>query len=188
MTYDLRNVQYISATHELPNGTYGSGGIYGSMSIDISSMVNTQALGGKPVGLAVYRAHLGFSSDATGGAVSVGETGVFRVMVTAKDIGTTGDNIGSTGTDSLTVNSALNIAGYDYYGPGATATGDSGSGGYFLYPSDEVPYVVVRDTIYIIWQSTAALAGDLHISVRLEVAPIKVTTNLMNQLIRTQSQ
>lgn len=188
MAYDLRSVQYISATHELPNATYGSGGIYGAMSIDISSMVNTQALGGKPVGLAVYRAHLSFSSDADGSPVSVGETGAFRVMVTAKDIGTTGDNIGSTGTDSLSNNSALNIAGFDYYGPGATVTGDSGSGGWFLYASDEVPYVVVRDTIYIIWNTQAGLAGDLFLSVRLEVAPIKVTTNLMNQLIRTQSQ
>lgn len=187
MTYDLRNVQYISTTHELPNATYGSG-IYGAMAIDISSMVNTQALGGRPVGLAVYRTHVDFASDAAGAPVTVGETGSFRVMVTAKDIGETGDNITGTGVDSLNCNSALNISGYDWYAPGSGAVGHSGSGGHFLSPSDAVPYVVVRDTIYVIWQSQGSITADLHISVRLEVAPIKVTTNLMNQLIRTQSQ
>lgn len=189
MSYNLRDVQYISQTHELTNTDYASSSLFGAMAIDISSMVNTQALGGKPVGLAVYRTHLDISADAAGAPVAPGETGTLRVMVTAKDIGTTGDLIGSTGVNSLNSNSALNISGYDWYGPGSGAVGHSGSGGHFLYPSDEVPYVVVRDTIYIVWQTgNGGLAADVHLSVRLEVAPIKVTTTLMNQLIRTQSQ
>jgi hypothetical protein len=189
MSYNLRDVQYISQIHTLPNTTYASGGLYGAMAIDISSMVNTQALGGKPVGLAVYRAHIDLASDASGAPIQVGETATLRVMVTAKDIGTTGDNITGTGLNSLNCNSALNIAGLDYYGPGAGVGGNSGTGGTFLEPSDEVPYVVVRDTIYIIWQNgNGAMTADMFLSVRLEVAPIKVTTNLMNQLIRTQSQ
>ena len=187
MAYSLKDVQYLSTTHELSNTVYSSGGVFGAMSIDISSMVNTISGKAPVTGLSVYKVFFDFSSDGEGAPVSVGETGIFRVMATAKDIGSTGDNIGSTGTDSLNCNSALSIAGFDWYGAGAGATGNQ-SGGWFLTPSDEVPYVVVRDTIFFIWQTVAGITADIHLSVRLEVAEQKITKDLMNQLIRTQSQ
>ena len=40
MAYNIKDVQYLSTTHELTNTTYASGGVFGAMSIDISSMVN----------------------------------------------------------------------------------------------------------------------------------------------------
>lgn len=187
MTYNIKDVQYLSTTHELTNTTYASGGVFGAMSIDISSMVNTISGKAPVTGLAIYKVFFDFSADAEGNPVSPGETGAFRVMCTAKDIGSTGDNIGTTGVDSLNNNSALSIAGYDWYGPGAGATGNQ-SGGYFLVPSEEVPYIVVRDTVFFIWQTQAGITADVHLSVRLEVATQKITKDLMNQLIRTQSQ
>ena len=187
MAYNLKDVQYLSNTQELTNTVYGSGGVFGAMRIDISSMVNTISGKAPVTGLSVYKVFFDFSSDAEGAPVQVGETGAFRVVATAKDIGSAGNNIGTTGTDSLTANSALTIAGFDWYGAGAGTTGNQ-SGGSFLKPSAEVPYVVVRDTIFILWQTLAGLTADIHLSVRLEVATQKITKDLMNQLIRTQSQ
>ena len=182
MSYNLRDVQYISAVHTLSNTDYGSGGLYGALAIDISSMVNTQALGGKPVGLAVYRCHIDLSADASGAPVQNGETGSLRVMVTAKDIGTTGDVITGTGLNSLNNNSALNIHGQDWYGPGGAISQSIYT---FLEPSDEVPYVVVRDTIYVIWQNgNGALTSDLYLSVRLEVVFSILRKTFCKKLLR----
>ena len=54
-------------------------------------------------------------------------------------------------------------------------------------PSDSVPYVVVRDTIFSAMTSAAAIAADIVTSSRMECAMISLDTATLNQLLRTQT-
>ena len=54
-------------------------------------------------------------------------------------------------------------------------------------PSTEVPYVVVRDTIFSAMTSAAAINADLVTSYRMECAMISLDTATLNQLLRTQT-
>jgi hypothetical protein len=56
-----------------------------------------------------------------------------------------------------------------------------------LSPSKEVPYVVVRDTIFAIMSSTTAIGADIVTSYRIECAKITLDTATLNQLLRTQT-
>jgi hypothetical protein len=59
----------------------------------------------------------------------------------------------------------------------------------FCEPSKEVPYVVVRDTIFQLFENTVAMSsGDSYfISYRLECAMITLDSATLNQLLRTQT-
>jgi len=57
----------------------------------------------------------------------------------------------------------------------------------FLEPSDEVPYIIVRDSLNWIFNSGAALNADIFWSLRLECAQVTLDTNTLNQLLRTQT-
>ena len=102
-----------------------------------------------------------------------------------------GDN--GTGTafaiDSGTLGNtnALNMATAAYYGPGATAN----MNGFYDYvmPSTEVPYVVVRDTIFQIFETSIAMssADSMTVSYRMECAMITLDQSTLNQLLRTQT-
>jgi hypothetical protein len=59
----------------------------------------------------------------------------------------------------------------------------------YCEPSKEVPYVVVRDTIFQLFENTVAMSsGDSYfISYRLECAMITLDSATLNQLLRTQT-
>ena len=58
-----------------------------------------------------------------------------------------------------------------------------------LEPSMEVPYVVVRDTIFQIFETFIGMssADSMCISYRLECAMIALDSSTLNQLLRTQT-
>ena len=59
----------------------------------------------------------------------------------------------------------------------------------YVEPSEEVPYVVVRDTIFQIFEHTVAMTSgkSYFISYRLECAMITLDSATLNQLLRTQT-
>ena len=79
-----------------------------------------------------------------------------------------------------------------YYTSPATMVPGQGGGQVpqvFVEPSKDVPYVVVRDTIFQIFENTVAMSsGDSYfISYRLECAMITLDSATLNQLLRTQT-
>ena len=54
-------------------------------------------------------------------------------------------------------------------------------------PSEKVPYVVVRDTIFAIMSANVAFQADVLCTYRLECAMVSLDTATLNQLLRTQT-
>ena len=54
-------------------------------------------------------------------------------------------------------------------------------------PSTEVPYVIVRDNVALIYSVMDNFANGTLISVRLECAQISLDQATLNQLLRTQT-
>ena len=77
------------------------------------------------------------------------------------------------------------IAGVDFYA-GGTAAGDPAPH-VFLEPSEDVPYVVVRDQIILGINVTTAMSVGSSVKVRLECAQVTLDQATLNQLLRTQT-
>ena len=192
MTYNLKNVFYLGATDEYPASTYASGGIEGNIPIDVSAYVDPIAKGRqRGQGLAVYKVHCQVAGDNTG-TPQVGADGRQGAMgLTVKPYTTSGHNSGALQQGDLTPESDLLIYGAFYTSPATRVPGQGGGMLPEVYcePSEEVPYVVVRDTIFQIFENTVAMtSGDSYfISYRLECAMITLDSATLNQLLRTQT-
>ena len=189
MAYDLKNVFYLDTSAFI---TAASGGD-GTAQLDLSAYIDPIARGRtKGTGLAIYRAHFNVSgATAPGTAVSdkpvdPTELGIMSYGLIA-GLGA-GDN--ATGTiglgDSVFLNTNnLLVAGAQYYAPGATA---NMNGQYMtVEPSDDVPYVIVRDNVCLAYSIRDNFADGATISVRLECAQITLDQATLNQLLRTQT-
>jgi hypothetical protein len=190
MTYDLKSVFYLGADHEYTNADYNAVNDQGAFGIDVSSYVDPISKGKRRgQGLAVYKVHSRIAADANGGNVIATATGSIAYALTVKPFSSDAD--GTTGlltTNDLTPASDLNIYCAQYVCPASGAPGmTSGEIEKSLEPSKEVPYVVVRDTIFGIVQSDVALGQDLHVTYRMECAMITLDTATLNQLLRTQT-
>ena len=195
MAYNYKDVFYLSATTETTSSVYSSAGIEGVIPLDVSAYVDPIARGkARGTGLAVYRVHMDASSTSIGRPIAVAEDGLMRTGFTVKEYSTTGHNVNSIGGDQLTSGSDLLAWGMDWCG----STGASPSTtnvtvnslpdtNVFLYPSDEVPYIVVRDSLNWLFMGGGALNADVHWSCRLECAQVTLDTNTLNQLLRTQT-
>ena len=192
MSYNLKDVFYLGASHTFAASTYGSGGIEGNIPIDISAYVDPIAKGrSRGQGLAVYRVHQQGAGDGTGNIPSNTDAGSGVFGLTVKPYATSGDNSTALESGDLTPESDLLIWGGFYTSP-ATMVPGQGSGmtaEVFCEPSDEVPYVCVRDTIFHCFETTQGLSADddYYVSYRLECAMITLDTATLNQLLRTQT-
>jgi len=192
MAYNLKDVFYLGATHTYAASTYGSGGIEGNIPIDISAYVDPIAKGRqRGQGLAVYRVHAQVAGSEAGTIPAPADEGSGVLGLTVKPYTTSGDNSGAIENFDMTPESDLLIWGAFYTAP-ATMVPGQGSGmnpEVFLEPSDEVPYVCVRDTIFQCLTTTAGLSADddWTVSYRMECAMITLDTATLNQLLRTQT-
>jgi len=190
MTYSLKNVFYLDAGTDISAALGTVAGSVSGVTMDISSYIDPVATGRSTgVGLAVYRAHFSLGDTNNNGPIGKDETGAGRMGVVVGDLGLTSGYSVIASPDSFTLgNSNQNlVASRDYFPPkyssyGAVAQFDN------VYPSDEVPYVVVRDTLNLVWGAgDTVIAGIMHMGVRLECAQIKLTGAVLNQLLRTQT-
>ena len=195
MAYNYKDVFYLSAQHETENGTYASSGVEGIVPIDVSAYVDPIARGkARGTGLAIYRVHMDASTGKQGKPIAVAEDGQMRTGLTVKEYSVTGDNVSGISEDQLTFASDLFAWGMDWCGstnasPSTTnvTVNKLPDMNIFLSPSDEVPYIVVRDSLNWLFTSGAALNADVFWSVRLECAQVTLDTNTLNQLLRTQT-
>ena len=192
MAYTLKDVFYLGATDEYPAGTYGSAGIEGNIPIDVSAYVDPIAKGRqRGQGLAVYKVHSQVAGDNTGTPQISTDAGQGALGLTVKPYTTSGHNSSALQQGDLTPESDLQIYGAFYTSPATMVPGQGGGQVPQVYvePSKDVPYVVVRDTIFQIFENTVAMSsGDSYfISYRLECAMITLDSATLNQLLRTQT-
>jgi hypothetical protein len=187
MTYDIKNVFYLDTNFDIPAAQGAS--TERGRTLDISAYIDPVAKGrAKGVGLAIYKVHFDWSDTEGNCPVGATEDSAGRAALLVGDYGytnTTSDVV----QEQLTLSAANNslIAGQDFFGPVYAGT----AGMYeneILSPSTEVPYIAVRDTLNLIW-GNGLTAGKLvnNISVRLECAQISLGTDVLNQLLRTQT-
>ena len=191
MAYNLKDVFFLGFEHEYAASTY-SAGVEGNIPIDVSAYVDPIAKGRtKGQGLAVYRVHASVGGDNVGGILNSADAGSGTFGLTVKPYTTSGDNSGALGVGDMQPSSDLLIWGAHMTAP-ATAVPGNGIGSNFqtfLEPSDDVPYVCVRDTIFLINEIETALSSgdDWYVGVRMECAMITLDTATLNQLLRTQT-
>ena len=190
MAYDLKNVFYLGFRHEYANGAWtGKDSI---QPIDVSAYVDPISKGRtRGQGLAVYKVHHALQASAET-PVKETETAEMGMALTVKPYTTTGDLL-SSGIESgdLAPSSDLVIQADQFMGSSSTSSVANCAVGNLLIetvkPSKEVPYVVVRDTIFSAMTSAAAINADLVTSYRMECAMISLDTATLNQLLRTQT-
>ena len=195
MAYNYKDVFYLSAQHETENGTYASSGVEGIVPIDVSAYVDPIARGkSRGTGLALYRVHIDASTGGQGKPIAVAEDGAMRTGLTVKEYATTGDNVAGITGDQLTCSSDLLAWGMDFQGCSNASPSTTNvtvtklpDMNVFLKPSDEVPYIVVRDSLNWLFTCGAALNADIFWSIRMECAQVTLDTNTLNQLLRTQT-
>ena len=192
MSYTLKDVFYLGATHEYPHGTYNSAGVEGVIPIDVSAYVDPIAKGKqRGQGLAIYKVHAQVAGNNMGGMQIVTDEGAATFGLTVKPYTTTGDGVTSIAAGDLTPESDLAVYLASYTAPANRAPGEGGGlvPQVSLAPSTEVPYVCVRDTIFQAFVTSVAMssADSFFVSYRLECAMITLNTATLNQLLRTQT-
>ena len=182
MAYNMKDVFYLDTS--LDTGTSTGNAI---ATVDLSSYVDPISRNrSKGTGLAIYRVHFDICDDDGNSPVAAAATGQFRAGL----ISLSGATAGAIGTVSLVANTLnasndLMIAGVDF-AAGGTAAGDPAPH-MFLSPSDDVPYVVVRDQVALCLDVITAMSAGASVKVRMECAQVTLDQATLNQLLRTQT-
>ena len=188
MTYNLKNVFYLGNNQEYAGGSAASKEWVNP--IDVSAFVDPIAKGRtRGQGLAVYKVHTSWQKD-DGGPVNIAETGGFTMALSVKPFTTTGDVLaGEILFGDMQASNDLVIYSEQFIGGtyGGALAGYAGAQTPSVEPSIEVPYVVVRDTIFQIASTSFLTVADVQCSVRMECAMITLDTATLNQLLRTQT-
>ncbi len=185
MAYNLKDVFYLDTSAKIDNATAGGG----SAQLDLSAYIDPIARGRtKGTGLAIYKAHFMVSQSANGEPIDDAEAGTFRAALIAGaglgDIATGGVAFGG---NFMSDYSSLVVNLYDFYGPAMPNAGSATMYNDILMPSTEVPYIVVRDNVCLVYDVGDNFVTDHDINVRLEVAQVSLDQATLNQLLRTQT-
>ena len=184
MAYNLKDVFYLDTSL----GTLTTTGV-GVATLDLSAYIDPIARGkSKATGLAVYKVHFDVSDDGSNDPVASTSNGNFRCGLMSNP----GVPAGAVGTvtmqnDTLNAGNPLVIAGSDYVF-GGTAAGDPTQPFMkWMEPSEDVPYVVVRDSVILVASFKVAMGAASNIYARLECAQVTLDQATLNQLLRTQT-
>ena len=187
MGYNIKDVSYLSNLEEYTNAyTAAEDSV---QAIDVSAYVDPIARGkAKGQGLAIYRVSSSVSADG-GTPCLAAETASFTMGLSIKPYTTTGERLsGAVAYGDLSASNDLLIYGRQFCGAASAAPGyPMASDQEFLTPTTEVPYVVVRDTIFQIMSAGVAFNADVLCTVRMEIAMISLDQSTLNQLLRTQT-
>ena len=182
MAYNMKDVFYLDTAIDTSTSTGD-----GIATLDLSSYVDPIARGrSKGTGLAIYKVHFDICDDDGNSPVAASATGTFRAALLSLS-GAPAAAVGSASFNSNVLNASndLMIAGVDFYA-GGTAAGDPAPH-VFLEPSEDVPYVVVRDQIILGIKVTTSMSAGSSVKVRLECAQVTLDQATLNQLLRTQT-
>jgi len=183
MAYNIKDVFFLDATIE----TTTSAG-RGITLMDVSSYVQSVVRKGqKGTGLAIYKVHWDVYLAGGNSPILPTATGVFRTAVFS-DLGLPATAVTSSFdfvSNTLNAGNDLAVSIMDWAG-GGTAAGDPAPI-IWLEPSENVPYVIVRDTIALCMDVSTAVSTSANVAVRLECAQITLDMATLNQLLRTQT-
>ena len=191
MAYTVKDVFYLSTSATIDSGTANGG----SAQLDLSAYIDPIARGRqKGTGLAVYKTYYSMGQATTGEPIDDAEAGSCRFGLVAGlgagDVATGGATFNTAG---LANTNALLVSSGDFYGP-KSMVANASSAPYglltaeqYVMPSKEVPYVIVRDNVCLIYEVGDNFTSNHILSVRLEVAQITLDQATLNQLLRTQT-
>ena len=190
MAYNIKDVFYLSTSAEVTKATAGGG----SAQLDLSAYIDPIARGRtKGTGLAVYRMSYTVSNSDTNNIIAPddGEAGILSVSVIAgAGLGdnATGALLTSASTTQYMATNALLVGTGNYYSP-TSYPGAMADMQVSMSPTKDVPYVIVRDNVCLLYNVDAAktFVDDVTIAVRLECAQISLDQATLNQLLRTQT-
>ena len=187
MAYDLKSVFYLDTSATIAATTAGGG----SAQLDLSAYIDPIARGrSKGTGLAVYKAHFVTSQGGNAEPIDDEEAGTFRAALLAgAGLGDVATGAGVDANGFRATNNLL-VASYDFYGPksmvgNACTTTDMYND--MIKPSIQVPYVIVRDNVCLVYDVGDNMTAETNLSVRLEVAQVSLDQATLNQLLRTQT-
>ena len=193
MAYNIKDVFYLSTSTTVVAATANGG----SAQLDLSAYIDPIARGRtKGTGLAVYKTYYSVGQDTTGEPIDDAEAGSCRFgLLAGAGLGDVATNGLTLATDSFAMTNALLVSSGDFYGPKSmianantpcsmiNGTPDS----QYVSPSTDVPYVIVRDNVCLVYEVGDNFTSDAILSVRLEVAQISLDQATLNQLLRTQT-
>ena len=185
MAYNIKDVFYLSTSATITASATDN--LVGSAQLDLSAYIDPIARGRtKGTGLAIYKVHWSLLSSS-GPVPGAAEDGIVTASLQA-GLGV-GDNASGTAftmTTALLGNTnALNVATASYYGAASVINADGMVSS--LMPSTEVPYVIVRDNVCLVYKTKEGFEADATISCRIECAQISLDQATLNQLLRTQT-
>ena len=189
MAYNIKDVFYLSTSATIASGTSAGG----SAQLDLSAYIDPIARGRqKGTGLAIYKVHWGIQPSADDSEpIDDAEVGTFTYGVIAGlGAGDQATGVINLADDALQMTNSLLVSSGGFFGPKsqiANACTPVSMFNNYLMPSTEVPYVVVRDNVCMVYQVGDQLTGAMTISMRLECAQITLDQATLNQLLRTQT-
>jgi len=193
LAYTVKDVFYLSTEATIASGTANGG----SAQLDLSAYIDPIARGrAKGTGLAVYKCYWSMGQGTTGEPIDDAEAGSVRFGLIA---GLGRGDVATGGSTNLTaafsMDNALLVSSGDFYGPksmvanaSTTPTMINGTpNSQYVSPSEQVPYVIVRDNVCLVYEVGDNFTSNAIISVRMEVAQITLDQATLNQLLRTQT-
>ena len=191
MAYNIKDVFYLSTSAIISSGTANGG----SAQLDLSAYIDPIARGRtKGTGLAVYKTYYSMGQDTTGEPIDDAEAGSTRFgLVAGAGVGDNATGAGTWTTYNFANTNALLVSSGDFYGPKSMVANASSApygmmtADQWVKPSIEVPYVIVRDNVCLMYEVGDNFTSDHILSVRLEVAQITLDQATLNQLLRTQT-
>jgi len=190
MAYNIKDVFYLSTSATVTKNQAG----VGSAQLDLSAYIDPIARGRtKGTGLAIYKLHYSVLNNDTSAILAPddGESGILTISMQA-GLGI-GDNATGTVTAGataagFTAENALLVSGANYYSP-SSYPGSVAAVQEYMGPSKDVPYVIVRDNVCLVYNVDSAkkMVDDVQIAVRMECAQITLDQATLNQLLRTQT-
>ena len=189
MGYNVKDVFYLSTSATITAAT-GNGG---SAQLDLSAYIDPIARGrSKGTGLAIYKVQYSMGQAVSGEPIDDAEAGSCRFgMFAGAGLGDQATNSISLVTGNFAATNALMLSSGDFYGPKSMVANASTTptmlGPQYLSPDTDVPYVIVRDNVCLVYEVGDNFTSDAILSVRLSCAQISLDQATLNQLLRTQT-
>jgi len=188
MAYNIKDVFYLDTSATIAASTAGAG----SAQLELSAYIDPIARGkSKATGLAVYRVQWVMSQGAAAEPIDDAEAGSFRAgLVAGLGAGDLATGAFAPVNNIFMATNDLLVASYDFYGPKSMVTNASNTVSMYnelITTSTEVPYVIVRDNVCLVYDVGDNMTSESRLSVRLSVAQITLDQSTLNQLLRTQT-